>query len=148
MQALAPVSTPFANRAPFRLSRGDAHAEPAALTGALPSLLTGTLVRTCPAIFRGPGWNAGHWFDGLGMMYAFRLQSGAVSYDQRLLASLAHDRVMNEEGREKPGGFGTPPIRSFWQRLFQPLPEMTDNANVNVVPLGGEFVAMTETPFQ
>lgn len=34
------------------------------------------------------------------------------------------------------------------RRLFEPIPKMTDNANVNVMKLGDDWVAMTETSTQ
>jgi hypothetical protein len=38
-----------------------------------------------------------------------------------------------------------PIVRSFWKRLFSPLPNVTDNTNVNVVALGDKCAALTES---
>ncbi len=40
-------------------------------SGTIPDWLRGEVVRTCPVIFETNGWRAQHWFDGLGMIYAF-----------------------------------------------------------------------------
>jgi len=104
------------------------------------------LIRTAPAIFRTEGWRAEHWFDGLGMLYEFALEPGRVRYLQRALES----RVARQarEGRVRTTSFASPNQRSWWQRWMEPIPRVTDNANVNVVRMGGEWVAMTESPHQ
>jgi carotenoid cleavage dioxygenase-like enzyme len=38
--------------------------------------------------------------------------------------------------------------RPWWLRLFQPVPRISDNVNVNVQPFAGGLVAMTEAPKQ
>ena len=129
-------------QAPFRsdLSR---HEAPVTVTGVVPEWLTGQVVRTAPAVFQVPGWQAGHWFDGLGMLYAFRFDSkGAVSFRQRQLDSA----VAKAPG--KRATFGTAMQRGFFERLFQPIPPQSDNTNVNVLPFGDDLVAMTETSTQ
>lgn len=133
-------------RAPFRASSLEALAEPAKLSGVVPRWLEGTLIRTCPAIFAHGDWHAEHWFDGLCMMYAFRIAGAGVAFQQRVLESETHARVL--DGRQKPAMFGTPALRSLWKRVLQPLSNVTDNANVNVMKLGDEIVAMTETAHQ
>ncbi|APR77423.1 15,15' beta carotene dioxygenase [Minicystis rosea] len=147
-----PIVVPAANatfeeRTPFHLGTEEPIDAPAEITGALPEWLRGALVRTCPAVFHTRDWHADHWFDGLGMLYAFRVAGpGAVRYQQRLLASQTVARY--REGKYKPAGFGTPLVRSWLRRIFEPVPEITDNANVNIVPMGDELVAMTESPRQ
>jgi carotenoid cleavage dioxygenase-like enzyme len=38
--------------------------------------------------------------------------------------------------------------RPWWLRLFQPVPRISDNVNVNIQPFAGALVAMTEAPKQ
>jgi beta,beta-carotene 9',10'-dioxygenase len=129
--------------APFRRSR-EAH-EPLAATvsGAIPAWLRGELVRTCPAVFETSGWRAEHWFDGLAMLYAFTIDDeSAVSFRSRLLDSeIARDA---SNGRARIGSFGTALRRNLLQRIFEPVPRVTDNMNVNIVKMGDDLVAMTE----
>ncbi|MBA3051457.1 carotenoid oxygenase family protein, partial [Brevundimonas sp.] len=44
--------------------------------GRAPAGLTGTLFRNGPGKFRRPGGSATHWFDGDGLMRAFRVNDG------------------------------------------------------------------------
>lgn len=131
--------------APFRWTRRDAHTLPVTVTGAVPAWLRGTLVRTAPAIFQGDGWQVGHWFDGLGLLYGFAIGEG-ITFTQHALECEAGRRLARGDGTT--ASFGTPMRRSFWQRLRAPVPAVTDNANVNVVPWQGAWLAMTETPQQ
>jgi carotenoid cleavage dioxygenase-like enzyme len=136
----------LARRAPFRGLPEQALALSARVEGALPEWLAGDLLRTCPAVFEQGSWRAGHWFDALGMLYQFRVHAGAVSYRQRLMETDA-SRV-GRQGSTPHISFGTPTERGLLARLLSPVPPVTDNVNVNVVALGGERVAMTESPHQ
>ncbi|GAA0766487.1 carotenoid oxygenase family protein [Ideonella azotifigens] len=128
--------------APFRRSPDVHRPHEAAVTGKVPEWLQGDLLRTCPAVFAQGDWQARHWFDGLGQVYAFRIGSGAVSFQSRLLDSEAAREVA--AGRAQRSSFGTPTGRTPWQRLLQPVQRSTDNTNVNIVQMGDELVAMTE----
>lgn len=142
----AESKSPLAVPAPFRWTRRDAHTLPVHTRGTLPSWLGGQLVRTAPALFEHNGWHAAHWFDGLGLMYGFSFANGAASFRQRVLAS--REFAVTERGRAGHATFDTTLERGFFRRLFQPIPPFTDNANVNVVPWQGAWLAMTETPYQ
>lgn len=127
---------------PFRRSPENQTAVPAKISGTIPDWLRGEVVRTCPAIFETKGWRAQHWFDGLGMIYAFRIDDSMVDFRSRLLDSeTARDAW---RGQANLGSFGTPTVRPFWRRIFEPIPRISDNTNVNIVRLGPELVAMTE----
>lgn len=116
------------------------------LTGTLPPWLTGTLVRTGPAKFEVGGRSFNHWFDGLAMLHRFGFGDGRVSYANRYLQTRAY-RDAQESGQITYSEFATDPCRTLFQRFFQMFsPKLTDNAAVNVVKLGREYVAMTETP--
>lgn len=128
--------------APFRRSPENQPAIPAKLEGTLPDWLRGEVIRTCPAVFETRGWRAQHWFDGLGMIYAFRIGDSTVDFRSRLLDSeTARDAW---RGKSNLGTYGTPTARPLLQRIFQPVPRTSDNTNVNIVRLGQELVAMTE----
>lgn len=136
----------LSTRAPFRSSRGERRAD-ATIRGEIPDWLRGDLVRTTPATFVEGTWEAHHWFDALGMLYGFRVGDAGVTYRQRPMSQTQVAQGAHE-GRASTASFGTPLQRGFWARLFQPVPPVTDNANVNVVALGDERVAMTESPHQ
>ena len=98
--------------APFRRSPEIQTAVPANISGTIPDWLRGEVVRTCPAVFETQGWRAQHWFDGLGMIYAFRIGNVGVDFRSRLLDSeTARDAW---RGKAHYGSFGTPPhARSY-----------------------------------
>ena len=51
--------------------------------GRAPSGLEGVLYRNGPGRFRRPGGSATHWFDGDGLMRAFRIQDGQATLEAR-----------------------------------------------------------------
>jgi carotenoid cleavage dioxygenase-like enzyme len=127
---------------PFRRSPERHAAIDARITGEIPPWLRGVVVRTCPAIFETPGWRAQHWFDGLGMIYAFRIGDGAIDFRSRLLDSeTARDAA---RGKAQLASFGTPTKRSLLRHILEPVPRVSDNTNVNIVKMGNALVAMTE----
>ena len=132
--------------APFRWSRRDQAQLPVRLRGVVPSWLRGDLVRTAPALFEQNGWRADHWFDGLGLLYGFRFDAAGVSFRQRLLASQVAAEA--SQGQTRLASFGTKTQRSRVQRLLQPVPQATDNTNVNVIPWQGAWLALTESQHQ
>lgn len=127
---------------PFRRSPENQAGIPAKIGGTIPDWLRGEVVRTCPAVFETRDWRAQHWFDGLGMIYAFRIGDLGVDFRSRLLDSeTARDAW---RGKANLGAFGTPTARPLLQRIFEPVARISDNTNVNIVRLGQELVAMTE----
>jgi beta,beta-carotene 9',10'-dioxygenase len=131
---------------PFRWSRRGESELPVTVSGALPEWLTGQLVRTAPAEFSPGGFAAQHWFDAQGLVYGFVFGRAGVRFQQRLLAS--RHRAALERGDNSIASFATDTSRGFLRRLFRPIPQPTDNANVNVVPWQGRWLAMTEAPDQ
>ena len=75
--------------------------------GRAPASLTGTLFRNGPGKFRRPGGSATHWFDGDGLMRAFRVNEGRVTLDARF-ADTPKRRWESEIGAVVTPGFGTP----------------------------------------
>jgi beta-carotene 15,15'-monooxygenase len=112
--------------------------------GEIPGWLSGTLVRNGPGSFRLGGARVTHWFDGLAMLRRFSFDDGRVDYRNRFLRTEAY---RDAKRGEYAGGFGTDPSQSLLERLFSVVspPSPTDNTNVDVRRLGGEYVAHTET---
>jgi carotenoid cleavage dioxygenase-like enzyme len=112
--------------------------------GQVPAWLTGSLVRVTPAKLEVGDRRLGHWFDGLAALNRFGFGDGAVSYRSRFLDTEAYRKARRGEGVT---GFGTDPCRSIFQRVQSVFsPDLTDNANVNLVRIGERHIAMTETP--
>jgi carotenoid cleavage dioxygenase-like enzyme len=115
--------------------------------GTIPDWLSGTLLRNGPGLFEAGGQRVNHWFDGLAMLRRYEFDDGAVTYSNRFLRTGAYEDAMDGH---LTGQFGTD-TRSGWQRLRDVVtslgpPEPTDNANVHVARIDGEYVALTETP--
>src|SRR5262245_55080608 len=110
--SLAPTPS-IETLAPFRRSPENQTAVPAKIDGKIPDWLRGEVVRTCPAVFETQNWRARHWFDGLGMIYAFRIGASGIDFRSRLLDSeTARDA---RRGQAKLGSFGTPTSRPLLQ---------------------------------
>src|SRR3954465_9494665 len=110
--------------------------------GELPGWLEGTLVRNGPARFDD---GLRHWFDGMAMLPRFAIADGRVSYANRYLRTKAFAAA--QEGRVGYREFASDPCRSLFRRVTSVFsPAFTDNAVVNVVRSGEEFLALTETP--
>jgi beta,beta-carotene 9',10'-dioxygenase len=116
------------------------------VSGALPSWLTGSLLRIGPAKFEAGERSVNHWFDGFSMLHRFTLADGRISYANRFLETRAY-RAASERGEIAYSEFATDPCRSLFKRVQAFFtPRISDNANVNVSRLGDQVVAMTETP--
>uniref|UniRef100_A0A131Y215 Putative beta beta-carotene n=1 Tax=Ixodes ricinus TaxID=34613 RepID=A0A131Y215_IXORI len=121
------------------------------VTGVFPSWLRGRLLRNGPGLnFVGPD-RYQHAFDGLSLLRQFSVDNGEVSYRNRFLRSQAYVRN-RKANRIVVAEFGTAahpdPCAGVFERLASVFtPTMTDNALVNVMPIGDEFYAMTETPY-
>ncbi len=59
----------------------------ATLEGRLPKEFAGALYRIGPAVFDRAGFRYEHWFDGDGMMHAWRIQRGAIEHRGRMVAT-------------------------------------------------------------
>jgi carotenoid cleavage dioxygenase-like enzyme len=114
--------------------------------GEIPAWLHGSLIRTGPAKWEVGERAMNHWFDGLAMLHRFSFSDQKVSYANRFLETHAY-RAARDEKRISYSEFATDPCRSLFQRVSAMFsPQLSDNANVNLVKLGEEFIAMTETP--
>lgn len=118
--------------------------------GVLPLWLEGTLIRNGPAKFHFGTQKISHWFDGLAMLHAFTFGQGKVSYRNKFLRSDAYFQS-TEHADLRFMGFAQDPCKSIFKRLFAYFlpsitPTIVQNANVNVMRIAQNYVALTETP--
>ncbi len=118
------------------------------VTGALPTWLTGSLLRNGPGTFQVGGRRYRHWFDGLAMLHRFTISDGRVSYANRFLETESY-RAAREEGRIAFPEFATDPCRSLFARAMAVFdPQATDSAKVNIARVAEHYLALAETPIQ
>ncbi|WP_246057969.1 carotenoid oxygenase family protein [Halonotius terrestris] len=114
--------------------------------GSIPTWLSGTLIRNGPGLFEAGDRRVNHWFDGLAMLRRYAFDDGDLRYSNRFLRSDAYADAM---AGQITGQFGTD--TRGWRRVLDTvrnlgLPDPTDNANVHVARIDGEYVALTEAP--
>ena len=109
------------------------------LQGRLPPGLKGTLYRNGPAGLERAGVRYQHWFDGDGMVQAFRIDDGGITHQGRKV----HTKKYLEEraaGRFLYGGAGSYVPRAKRARDN----DVTNPANISVVPYDGRLLALWE----
>ena len=107
------------------------------ITGEMPKELLGTLYRNGPNpqfAPRGPY----HWFGGDGMIHAFHIENGNVSYKNRWVRTPKWE-IENKEGEGLSGTFGNP-------RYTDPRVMALNStvANTNIVWHAGRLLALEE----
>ncbi len=130
----------------FRSLRSELHDYRPPIEGSIPAWLSGTLIRNGPGLFEAGDRRVNHWFDGLAMLRRYAFDDGDLRYSNRFLRTDAYAEAM--DGR-LTGQFGTD--TRGWRRVIDTLrsfglPEPTDNTNVHVARVDGEYVALTEAP--
>ena len=142
MSKAFPKDDPFlrGNFAPV-LTESDAYDLP--IEGEMPKELGGTLYRNGPnPQFAPRGFY--HWFAGDGMLHAFRIDNGRVSYRNRWVRTPKW-KMEHEAGQALYGSFGNP----MWS---DPVTFGKDSttANTNVVWHAGKLMALEEAhlPFE
>lgn len=122
----------------------DDHRPP--VEGSIPEWLSGTLVRNGPGRFDVGSERLTHWFDGLAMLRRYAFDDGEVTYSNRFLRTNAYEDALQGTltGQFATDTRGWRKVLS-WLRSLGP-PDSTDNANVHVARLDGEYVALTEAP--
>jgi carotenoid cleavage dioxygenase-like enzyme len=76
------------------------------ISGRAPAGLSGALYRNGPGQWRRPGGDAGHWFDGDGLMRAFRINEGRATLSARFIDTPKR-RADAAAGAVVTPGFGT-----------------------------------------
>lgn len=115
----------------------------AKVTGEIPKGLNGTLYRTGPNPQFEPRDRNYHWFSGDGMIHAFRVEDGRVTYKNRYVRTPKW-QLENEHGRSLFSGLN--PMGA------DPLAAGKDGgvANTNIIAHAGELLALEEghMPFE
>ncbi|MBU7581124.1 MAG: carotenoid oxygenase family protein, partial [Porphyrobacter sp.] len=101
--------------------------------------LHGTLYRNGPARFRRGASSVGHWFDGDGLVRAWRIDGPSASLAARFVDTPKR-RLEERLGRIVQPGFG-PPARPG---NVLGGPDDTNPANTNVIAVGGQLLALWE----
>lgn len=114
------------------------------LSGRLPAELAGTLYRNGPARHAVGGVRYRHWFDGDGMVHAWRLDGGRldggrVAYRSRFVRTRKLE-AETRAGRPLVPAFGTMPDGL----PAVVAPGAMNPANIAVLPLPGEILALWE----
>jgi len=120
----------------------DADVPPTAMKlvqGRAPAGLAGSLYRNGPGKFHRPGGSVDHWFDGDGLMRAFRINDGQASLAARFIDTPKR-RADTAANAVVTPGFGT---------KAKPGAKVESNddvnaANISVMPVGDEIWALWE----
>jgi beta,beta-carotene 9',10'-dioxygenase len=117
------------------------------ISGQIPTWLKGTLLRNGPGRFSLGNEHYQHWFDGLAMLHRFYFDTGSMQYSNRYITSRAYTEGMKKQKIVYPT-FATVPDYSFLQKIIHwfKKPESGQNPGVSVARLGGEYLALTESP--
>ncbi|NXE02898.1 RPE65 isomerohydrolase, partial [Chaetorhynchus papuensis] len=122
------------------------------VTGWIPTWLRGSLLRCGPGLFEVGSEPYYHLFDGQALLHKFDFKEGHVTYHRRFLRTDSYVRGMTEK-RIVITEFGTyaypDPCKNIFSRFFSYFKgvEVTDNALVNIYPVGEDYYACTETNF-
>ena len=111
----------------------------ARIEGRLPEELQGTFYRNGPAVFQRFGVRYRHWFEGDGMVHAFRFGGGGISHHARVLAT---PKLVRETSAQRRlfSGFATPVDGGVRPRR----PDDLNVANTSVLDHHGELLALWE----
>jgi all-trans-8'-apo-beta-carotenal 15,15'-oxygenase len=117
-------------RTPMRLVQGRA-----------PAQLSGVLYRNGPARFHRAGGDAGHWFDGDGLLRAFRISDDGQATLEARFADTPKRRRDTAAGAVITPGFGT----SAGPGAVVGSNDDTNAANTSVLAVGGELWSLWES---
>ncbi len=109
------------------------------LHGRAPAELAGTLYRNGPARFRRGPSASGHWFDGDGMVRAWRIAGDEARLAARFVDTPKR-RLEEQLGRMVQPGFGT----MAGPGAVVGNPDETNAANTHVIAAGGKLLALWE----
>jgi all-trans-8'-apo-beta-carotenal 15,15'-oxygenase len=111
----------------------------ATIEGRWPGSLTGTLYRNGPGWFDRAGLRYEHWFDGDGLMRAWKIADGKVTHTARMVATLKFQQEQ-KAGKFEVGAAGThiPDTRPARNN------DDFNTANTAVVRIGDRVFALWE----
>jgi carotenoid cleavage dioxygenase len=107
--------------------------------GRFPDAVAGTLYRNGPAGHELGGERNHHWFDGDGMVHRFVIAGTEVHHQGRYVATAKREAEV-QAGRRLTEGFGT----VFKDGQAVTSPDSMNVANISVLPLGDELLALWE----
>ncbi|NHN89515.1 carotenoid oxygenase family protein [Acetobacter conturbans] len=136
------ITNPFL-QGPYEPLRNECTIENVDVLGTIPLELTGTLYRSAPsAEFLLDDPNRFHWFDGDGMVHAFRIENGRASY-RNCWVETEGLKVERSAGRQLYNGiYGR--SEAPQKPLPEGAPEIKTVAGINVIRLGTHLLAMHE----
>lgn len=145
--AATALSSPLAFAAPGKFARGlrsvpdkgMARRPLSLIAGKRPEGFTGTYFLNGPAKFERNGFRYNHWFDGDGMMNAFRFGDGPATHEGRFI------ETPKFTAEQEAGRFLYPAFDSFPPN-FTPVqrPDDMNAANISVLPVGDQLWALWE----
>tara|TARA_R110002072_G_scaffold1780_10_gene14786 strand:- start:5587 stop:7137 length:1551 start_codon:yes stop_codon:yes gene_type:complete len=111
----------------------------AKIQGRWPKALTGTLYRNGPAQHEIGGVRYHHYFDGDGMLHAYRFSAEGVKHQAKIVETRKY-KMEQEAGRVMYPTFGTMPNNP------SPVtsPDLMNVANISVLPHHGKLMALWE----
>ncbi len=123
----------------FRSVEREAYNAPATVEGTMPEGLEGTLFRNGPARHEIGEFRYHHWFDGDGMLQAWRIGPGGIRHEARMIATRKYLAEL-DAGRALYRGFATIPPNP------KPVtsPDLINVANISVLAHHGELYALWE----
>ncbi|XP_071964304.1 carotenoid-cleaving dioxygenase, mitochondrial-like [Antedon mediterranea] len=143
----APITFPHISYT--SISKDVQHPVAGRVTGNIPKWLCGSFFRLGPGKFEVGKQQFDHWFDGFAVIHRYKIKQGAVTYDHKLIQSEGY-KSAQRCGQLTNVGFGTvtypDPCKSLFHRFMSyfEIPA-TDNCNVNLMVLGKDMFALTES---
>ena len=118
-----------------------------AISGALPSWLTGSLIAVGSALFDIEGTSPKYWFEGLAMLHSFTFDDNNITYFNRFLPSTHYEKCI-KKGKFIATSATEQPKKSLFAKLSNAFakPPIYDNCNATLSLMNNELIAMTETP--
>ncbi len=109
------------------------------VVGDWPAALRGTFYRNGPALFERDGMRYQHWFDGDGMLQAWRLSAAGVTHEARVIdTSKFHDEARAGRFLYNAAGTAIPDARATRNA------DAVNTANTSVMNLNGQVYALWE----
>lgn len=118
-----------------------------AVLGEIPKWLNGNLYRMGPGKFKYGETQVNHIFDGPGMVHNFTFDNGKVYYQNKFLQTNVYKESV-QYGKLTHQEYSTD-YRTGFQKLiglFGSRPKISDNANVNVLKVKNDLLAITSSP--
>lgn len=115
--------------------------------GEIPNWLNGNLYRMGPGKFKYGETQVNHIFDGPGMVHHFTFDNGKVFYQNKFLRTNVYKESV-QYGKLTHQEYSTD-YRNGIQKflgLFGKRPKISDNANVNVLKVKEDLLAITSSP--